>query len=150
MRRLRKAIDAPPIWLTVFIVLGWGAARLAPLGLVSPAPWLGGGVILGGVLLILWSGAVFAKARTPIHPRKTPQTLVRRGPFALSRNPIYLAMAVILIGWGVALGSLWPALFAPVFMYVIQKRFIEDEEATLAEAFPEEWADWTGKTRRWL
>lgn len=143
-------VDIPPLWLTLFIVIGWGAAKLIPLGLVAPAPWLGGAIAVAGVLLILWSGAVFGKARTPIHPRKTPQALVRGGPFAFSRNPIYLAMAIMLIGWGVAIGSLWPALLTPAFMLIIQKRFIEGEEAALRDAFPQEWETWSQKTRRWL
>lgn len=123
---------------------------LAPLGLFPAAPAVGWTLIALAFALAVWAAVVFYLARTPVMPRETPAAIVTSGPYRFSRNPIYLADAAILAGWGVVLGSLWPILAVPVFCRIIRKRFIEGEEAALRREFAAEWKSWSATTRRWL
>ncbi|MEL6978145.1 MAG: isoprenylcysteine carboxylmethyltransferase family protein [Pseudomonadota bacterium] len=150
MRKIIRFIDIPPSWLLFFMGAGWGLDEIAPLGLVAPTPIVGGVVMACGVVLAVWAALVFRRSKTPVFPRRRPEALVRSGPYAVSRNPIYVADLVILLGWSAAIGSAWPAFLTPLFMLILQKRFIDGEEAALREGFPEEWEDWSAKTRRWL
>ena len=145
---LSRRIDIPPLWLAGTLALQYLLAVAMPL-LRFEIP---GGVplILAGLGLIGWSAVHFRRAQTPIHPRRKPTALITSGPFAFSRNPIYLGMAVIAAGWAVRLGALSALLLVPVFMLVIQRRFIVGEEFHIDRALGAEWRDYTARTRRWL
>ncbi len=94
--------------------------------------------------------AQMALARTTVIPRRNPSALVSSGVFAWSRNPIYLADAILLTGailWLDAVVAL-PLIFS--FVWLIQTRFIRDEEARLTLAFGPEFDLWAARTRRWL
>ena len=94
--------------------------------------------------------AQMALAKTTVIPRRNPSALVTRGLFQLSRNPIYLGDALILAGailWLDAVLAL-PLVFS--FVWLIQTRFIRDEEARLTETFGPEFDLWAARTRRWL
>jgi protein-S-isoprenylcysteine O-methyltransferase Ste14 len=94
--------------------------------------------------------AQMALHRTTVIPRRNPSALVTTGLFSLSRNPIYLADATILLGailWLDAVLAL-PLLFS--FVWLIQTRFIRDEEVRLTQGFGPEFDLWAARTRRWL
>lgn len=145
---LIKRIDIPPAWLLLMLVGQKLLATVLPLVRFE----VPGGVLLmvAGFGLILWSAVHFRKARTPIHPRRKPTALITDGPFAFSRNPIYLGMAIILAGYGLRQGALSALMLVPVFMVVIQQRFIAGEEFYIDRAMGEAWRDYTARTRRWL
>jgi len=144
---LSKRIDIPPIWLAGTMVVQYLAALVFPV-----LRFDAGGILLmiAGMALIVWSGVHFRRARTPIHPRRKPTTLITDGPFRLSRNPIYLGMALIAAGWGLRLGAVSALLAVPVFMAIVQRRFIAGEEFHIDRALGEEWQAYTARTRRWI
>jgi protein-S-isoprenylcysteine O-methyltransferase Ste14 len=149
-RSPRALIDTPPVWLAVCIALAWAQARLLP---VWPAGaglrWLGLAAIVLGAVLFVAATVEFRRHRTSIIPRETPRALLTSGPYAFSRNPIYLADTLILAGlilrWDLAALPL-----AAVFMALIQRRFIAGEEAGCAATFGPAWAAYAGRVRRWL
>ncbi len=140
-------IDLPPFWLLGALVLTW----LVPVSL----PW--GKAILPGVLclgvaafLVLAALVSFRQARTSVIPRQAPAALISGGIFRLTRNPIYLADLLILLGftliWGHALGL----LLVPALAVLLDRRFICGEEARLRAAFGEDYDRYAAGTRRWL
>ncbi|MBL9050839.1 MAG: isoprenylcysteine carboxylmethyltransferase family protein, partial [Tabrizicola sp.] len=83
-------------------------------------------------------------------PRRDPSALVTQGVFSFSRNPIYLSDALILLGAILWLDAV-PALpLVASFAWLIQTRFIRDEETRLTLAFGPEFDLWAGRTRRWF
>lgn len=148
---MKNWIDLPPVWLAFFLCLAWVVGRLLPLPLFGDVgAVLGAGLIGAGVLLMAWAVLEMSRARTSVIPHREPAALVTTGPFSLSRNPIYLADAMILAGtilWWDATVSL---LLVPVFMRLISHRFIRPEEERLARGFGPAWDAWSLRVRRWL
>ena len=110
----------------------------------------GAGFVVLGLGLMALAILQMARHRTTVIPRRNPSALVSTGVFALSRNPIYLGDALILSGavlW-------WDVLIAvPLvasFVWLIQTRYIRDEEARLTLAFGPEFDLWASRTRRWF
>ena len=149
-----KWIDLPPVWLAGFAALAWGLSRWRPLGLdlggLALWSWLGGALILAGLILAVLAAREMARARTTIIPHRQPDALVTSGIFRVSRNPIYLGDVLILTG----LILWWEAVIAlplvPLFAYVLTRRFIRPEEARLAAAFGPAFRTWRARVRRWI
>lgn len=113
---------------------------------------LGAIFIVAGVLLIIAALLEFKRAKTtinPIDPSKA-QNLVADGLYKYTRNPMYLSLALLLIGYAILqsdlLAFLGPLLFV-VMMTVLQ---IKPEEATLRAKFGEAYEAYCRKTRRWI
>jgi len=151
-RLIRNWIDMPPVWLLGFIALIWVQVDVFnPFGFDLPIARLAGwGLIVLAVVLMLWAASLFKASDTSIVPRQKPRALIARGPYRLTRNPIYLADAMALLATALILGSVIGVLLVPVFMFVITTRFIKGEEAGLKEIYPESSAAFFNGTRRWL
>jgi protein-S-isoprenylcysteine O-methyltransferase Ste14 len=150
MRPILQEIDIPPAWLALHVVAAW------LLSFISPAVFGGWGDILGkalvilGALIMLAAIAQMTLHRTTVIPRRSPSALVSTGLFSLSRNPIYLADALILLGAILWLDALLALPLLASFTWLIQTRFIKDEEARLTLAFGPEFDLWAARTRRWI
>jgi protein-S-isoprenylcysteine O-methyltransferase Ste14 len=94
----------------------------------------------------------FRRHRTtinPLHPEKTSR-LVTGGVYRISRNPMYVGMALLLIAWAVYLESP-AALLGPIAFVAYITRFqIIPEEILLAQHFAEEFSAYRQRVRRWL
>lgn len=147
-----QMMDLPPVWLLGFLALVRGAAWLAP-GLTYPLPlarWAGGFLVLAGVALMVWAIAAFRRHQTTVVPHQTPRHIITSGPFARSRNPIYLGDVMVLAGAILWLG-IWPALvLIPVFGAILTRRFVAPEEARMKENFGADFQAYAEKTPRWL
>ena len=148
-----KWMDMPPVWLAGFLALVWMQAADFPMGLGFGGGWadLAGGLLVGGgILLIVLAATEFRRHRTTIVPHREAERLIRSGIFTRSRNPIYLGDSLILAG----LILRWDAVLAlplvPVFVWIIEKRFILPEEDRLRRKFRMDYAQYCEKTRRWV
>lgn len=150
-----QRLDYPPIWLLGFLALGWGLGQVQGwlwplLALPRAAEWAGAVLAFAGVVLMVLAAAQFVQRKTTIVPHRVPQALISGGVYRFSRNPIYLADAALLLGlllyWGI-----WLALpLVPLFVRVINRRFIRAEEARLRTAFGPEADAYMQRVRRWL
>ena len=126
------------------------------LSLVSPqlfgpvGKMVGQALVLAGLLLMGAAALQMVLARTTVIPRRNPSALVTGGLFAWSRNPIYLADAIILTGAVLWLDTVLALPLIASFVWLIQTRFIRDEEARLTEAFGPEFDLWAARVRRWV
>ena len=145
-----KRILAPVYFLAA--ILSMAALHfLLPIARILPAAYSSGGVlILIGMSLILWAVRLLARAGTTIKPFEASTKMIVAGPYRWSRNPIYLGMAMILLGIGLALGTLTPFAILPLFVWLIQKNFIAHEEAMLDKSFGPAYAEYKKRIRRWL
>lgn len=148
---MKRTLDYPPLWLALFAALLWVQAKFLPLGDFGRVGRMAGiAFVLAGLALAIWAIVWMTRARTTVIPHEVPKALVTTGPFAISRNPIYLGDALILAGLGLAWGALSVVLLLPLFIVVITRRFILPEETRLTAAFGHSFAEWAGRVRRWL
>ncbi len=152
MSRPIELIDLPPVWLVACIAAAWGLAAYVPVLQVSvPAQSVAGWVLIGaGAALMLYAIAAFWRFKTSVIPRQTPSALIDTGPYRLSRNPIYLADLLVLVGIVLLLGALSAWITVPLFWAAIQYRFILPEEAVLRETFGAPYEAYCRSVRRWL
>ena len=150
MHPILAELDIPPSWLALHIAAAWLLSFLSPALSGSFGGPAGKILILAGAGLMAAAIAQMVLHRTTVIPRRNPSALVTTGVFSLSRNPIYLADTIILLGAILWLDAVVALPLLASFTWLIQTRFIRDEEARLTLAFGPEFDLWTGRTRRWL
>lgn len=144
----------PPAVAALLAAAMWGIARAVPSWHV-PAPariWIA--VALAAVAVMISAAAIvaFVRAKTTINPT-TPQAsslLVVSGVFAITRNPMYLALLCLLIAWAVYLPSLWTVAGPLVFVVYIDRFQIVPEERALTALFGAQYSAYQARVRRWL
>jgi protein-S-isoprenylcysteine O-methyltransferase Ste14 len=125
------------------------------LPLASFAPNLamrlvGVSLLLVGLLVNVLLDARFKRAGTTIKPFAEPSAFFIEGLYRYSRNPMYLAMGLALVGVVLILGALSPWLAVAAFLIVMDRHFIPAEEARLAARFGEDYARYRARVRRWI
>ncbi len=89
-------------------------------------------------------------AQTPPEPWKPTGHIVPWGPFAYTRNPIYLAFTGIYVALTVLASSVWPVLPLPAALVAIQRGVVEWEERYLERMFGDEYLRYKASVRRWV
>ena len=142
----RVAVGCTMLGLAVEAALPGEPLHWAAWPLLS---WAGIAVMIAGAALLAWAQhAMGASWRIGIPAEATG--LVLRGPFRLSRNPIYLADVAFLLAAILWMDALFALPLVPAFMILIRRRFIEGEEARLRAAFGAAFDGWAARVRRWL
>lgn len=142
----------PDLILIFSITLSILLDRALPVIQLIPFPFS-----LVGWLIILWAiGLVLASIRslresnTSTDPLGTPSALITSGPFAFSRNPLYLAYFLTMLGTAFVLGS-FSAFIPPLLGFLLlDKWIIPIEESTMAATFGATYEAYRQKTRRWV
>ena len=111
---------------------------------------VGAPLVAGGLSLGVWFLRALRGAGTPVDPREPVAALVTSGPYRYSRNPGYLAMAMIYAGVSSLANSLPSILLLPVALGVIRRGVIEREESYLERSFGAEYLAYRARVRRWL
>ncbi|WP_133011787.1 methyltransferase family protein [Marinomonas flavescens] len=94
----------------------------------------------------------FTQSKTTVNPHQPDKStaLVVTGVFHYSRNPMYLSLAMILLGWAILLNTFW--VFLPIVFFVLYLTYfqIKPEEAILAGKFGEDYQGYCCRVRRWI
>jgi protein-S-isoprenylcysteine O-methyltransferase Ste14 len=139
-------------YFLVLLILSILSHFVLPVRVLLEAPftWFGILIIAAGLYLAFRTRVLFLRNRTTLSPYESPAVLLTTGPFRMSRNPVYLAMAVLLFGSAFLMGTLMPFLFPVLFMVIIEVLFIPDEERRLEELFGGEYREYKRRVRRWV
>ena len=97
-----------------------------------------------------WALLVLGRHRTGLLPGAPSTTVIDRGPFARSRNPLYLGLLVASAGVTLLAGSLWALLALPLEWALLLWGAVLPEERYLSAKFADEYADYRSRVRRWL
>ena len=133
--------------LVAMTALHFGAP--GPAWNLGATRWWGLPLVAAGMGLVLPSARRF-RGRTTIRPFEASQELVTDGAYRVSRNPMYLGLVVCALGAFVLYGTLLPGLAVPSLAWILQKRFIEQEEAHLEAQFGDRYRAYRARVRRWL
>jgi protein-S-isoprenylcysteine O-methyltransferase Ste14 len=142
----------PPILFAICLGLMALLRWRWPVAILFPRSWsfLGAIAVLVG-LLVGFAGLVqFRRANTNILPFREADTLVTTGPFRYTRNPMYLGLALVLLGAWVLMGALSPIVGVAIFVVAADRWYIRFEERMLQQKFAADFTAYRSKVRRWL
>ena len=146
----------PPAAPLLTILLGIGLQRLWPLAAGFQLPdavryGLGGVILVGAILgLGLWSVVLMRQSGQSENPWKPTPSLLDRGPFRLTRNPMYLQMVLVCVAAAILLANPWVLLLTPIAAWALQRLAIIPEEAYLESKFGDAYVAYKRRVRRWL
>jgi protein-S-isoprenylcysteine O-methyltransferase Ste14 len=146
----------PPAVPLLTILIGIGINHLWPIDVEFPFPkiWrysVGGAIIAGALFCLgLWSVVLFRQSGQSENPWKPTPQLVDRGPFRITRNPMYLQMILICVGIAVILGNVWILIMTPFSAWALQRFAILPEEVYLERKFGAQYLAYKHRVRRWL
>jgi protein-S-isoprenylcysteine O-methyltransferase Ste14 len=140
--------------MLLFAAAEWLLARHAPL-LRDPTAVhvaLGGAVMFAALVPPLAAFAQFLLAHTTVNPHRPEKAavLVTSGVYAWTRNPMYLGLWLLLLGWAIRLGALSALLVALLFLPLISAVQIRAEEQALQGRFGADYERYRGRVRRWF
>jgi protein-S-isoprenylcysteine O-methyltransferase Ste14 len=151
----RLELKVPPdvVWLLVAGMM-WIASEVTPGVAIPMALRVGIALVLAGVGvgLIVDARIALDRARTTWSPRAPGRTtrLITSGIYRFSRNPIYLGMLLVMIGWAVALTSPVALVLSAAFALYIDRFQIRPEERTLSALLGQDYQDYAERVRRWV
>jgi protein-S-isoprenylcysteine O-methyltransferase Ste14 len=145
----------PPFYYLIGLMVGFGINLLFPVKLAKPFHALiiyvlGGIWILLGLSLFMWALITFRRAGTSPIPHVPTTALTSKGPYSLTRNPMYLSMAMFCVGISLEVNMLWPLLSVPLVVIIIDRIVIRKEERYLEERFGDEYRQYKKRVRRWV
>ncbi len=146
----------PPFLYVLGLILAWvletRVKRVHVSGSGAAPEWLqllGLIVLAAGLGLAMWGMFTFTTAGTAIIPHKPATSIVEKGPYRYTRNPMYVGLASAYLGGALITNSVWAILILPLVLYALYHNVIQREEAYLASAFPE-YESYRKRVRRWL
>jgi protein-S-isoprenylcysteine O-methyltransferase Ste14 len=152
--RVLELIVPPPIVALLVGTAMWFASRTGPSPELPLLVRIAGGLavaLLGGAIAAAGDVA-FKRAKTTINPLRPENTtsLVTSGAYRYTRNPMYLGLLLVVLGWAVYLLSPWAFLGPVAFVLYITRFQIVPEEKILGAKFGEAYSNYTSQVRRWL
>jgi len=142
----------PVVLLLLALAASYALNRYVPVQTVVPEMirYLGAVPVLAAIWIVGKTALGFLKRDTTLLPYEQSTALVTDGFYEHSRNPMYLAMLLLLVGVAWLLGSVTAFLPVPLMYLVLRHRVIAVEEGMLEETFGDEYQDYKRKVRRWL
>lgn len=146
----------PPL---IFLLTAGAMSLVADLwpGAALPLPlhaaWgMAAGCGIISLVLSCWASWSFHRAGTTVDPRHPERThaLITHGVYRLSRNPMYLALLLLLLGWSLILANGLALLGVPLCFWYLDRFQVRTEEQQLQQRFTSDYHAYQRRTRRWL
>lgn len=150
-----RIFPVPHVAAALFGGAGWALNHALPATeSKAPIPFESS---LAGIVIVMLAFAIgglalreMRRARTTFHPGRSATALVQSGVFSRTRNPMYLSLALVILGLAIGTANPWMAVMAPLFMIYLQERVVRREEAYLGARFGEAYAAYRKRVRRWF
>jgi protein-S-isoprenylcysteine O-methyltransferase Ste14 len=153
MRFLELRIPPPIVGLLIAASM-WAIAKYPPIVQMPDFVrlLLAGTLAVTGAAVALAGVVSFHRAKTTVNPLKPEKSasLVSTGVYSVTRNPMYLGMALVLVAWAAYLASVWSLAGPLVFALYLTRYQIIPEERVLDGLFGEPFADYKKRVRRWI
>jgi protein-S-isoprenylcysteine O-methyltransferase Ste14 len=144
----------PPVMLFYFYLVfahafDWPSVATRQLVHWVPMAWAGVAACAAGLLLLLWSLISFKESfRVGIDTDK-PDALITSGIFAFSRNPIYVAFALVLLGEFLISPSWILLIYIAGFVALVHRQVLREEDYLQAH-YGREYLDYCRRVRRYF
>ena len=148
-------IRIPPAFFVAGFLVGLWLESIVPIRIVGDASeraLAGAGLLVAllGLVFSLYGILTFRRARTPMFPYGRATRVVQNGPYAFTRNPMYVGGVISYVGIAAAMNVVWPVLMLPLVLWALYYFVIREEEKYLAELFGDEYAAYRKGVRRWI
>ena len=145
-------VAPPPLIFAAGLAAGLLANRIRPTSLLPQAlsRVLGWPLVVGGLSFGLWGFREMRRAGTNVDPYRPTTAIVERGPYAFTRNPLYVGMALVYAGVSARANALPAGLLLPVVLHLVDRGVVKREERYLEGKFGEEYRRYKGRVRRWI
>ncbi len=142
----------PPLLLAFCLAAGFVLRWLIPLAFLSEGLAVLAGPTLSAASfgLFFWAILSMRSAGASIPTHTPTSTIVARGPYRFTRNPIYLSMLLLQVGVGMWANSLWFIGLAAISAALLSWGVISREERYLERKFGSEYASYRARVRRWV
>lgn len=143
----------PPVWFFLLLGAGLLVHSFVPMARVFEFSFPIPGIVLiiAGFVLSSYASALFSSEKTEILPSsETNRVLVTRGPYAYTRNPMYLGIVMQFLGVFLWAGSLPLLVGVALYFCIINFIFIPFEEAKLSRIFGADYVSYKSRVRRWI
>jgi len=150
---MRPIVPPPIVGLAAAGMIWLAFTYLPALTIAFPGRIFAAAIFAVAGVLIEGIGVIaFLRERTTINPLRPERagSLVVSGLYRISRNPMYLGMAVLLTGWSLYLGSLAALIIVPAFVWLLTEIQIKPEEAALEAVFGADYQSYKARVRRWI
>lgn len=141
----------PPLIYLAALLLGVVLHLIFPISFIRAPVRVPLGILIALIAIALFVASVrtFRAAGTPVPGNLPTTTIVRNGPYRISRNPIYLAFSLLLLGIALAIGTIWLLIALAVAAGIMNFVVIPREERYLAARFPDDYLPYKASARRW-
>ena len=92
----------------------------------------------------------FSQSKNTLILIKPAASLQTNGIYNISRNPMYVGLAIVYLGVSCFIGNWWNVILFPILLLILQEYIINPEEKYLYRRFGQEYLDYKSKVRRWL
>lgn len=116
----------------------------------APVSVIGMALGAGGVVVIAIALGLFRSSKTRPEPWQPASSLVDRGLYRFTRNPMYLGMALLSLGIAMAFTSFSGVLLAFAALVIIDRFVVTREEAYLTRRFGQDYTAYKARVRRWF
>lgn len=144
----------PPLPFVLAVVVGVMAHVLWEPFRFFPEFWIGHAagwpLIVAAIVLIAWAQRTMAGVGESSNVYKPNGAVVSTGPFAFTRNPMYLSMTLLYAGIAFLVNTVWPVVLLPAVLLIIQYGVISREERYLESKFGDVYRQYRARVRRWL
>lgn len=114
-------------------------------------PWPHGEVliVLGGGILIASVVSFYRHGRGTLAPWDPPKHLVVQDLYRFNRNPMYVGVCLLTLGWALCTGNPWNYAYSALLPVIFHLRVVLYEEKEMERLFGVEWKAYCGKVPRW-
>jgi len=125
-------------WLTIHSIFSYWATLTGAV------------VLLFGIVVRIWATVAFSRNKVKVLQLSAPDTLVQDGPYAYSRNPLYVGIFCMVLGVALLLGSVTAVLFSVLLLFFANWWIQTREEPSLLKKFGDSYKNYLQVTRRWV
>jgi protein-S-isoprenylcysteine O-methyltransferase Ste14 len=148
-------MHVPVPWVFVLTYLLGAALSSTRSGTIRPqaavVSTVAGAILFAvGAVIAGWGLVIFRKARTTTVPGKSSVELVTWGPYRVTRNPMYVGLAIAYLEEAGLLKQIWPVLLLPLTLGYLHWVVIPVEEARLKDVFQDKYERYRSSVRRWI
>ena len=111
---------------------------------------LGWPLVAAGISLGLWGLREMRRAGTNVDPYRPTTVIVERGPYRFTRNPLYVGMTLVYLGFSARANALPAIALLAAVLHLIHHHVIKREERYLERKFGEEYLGYKNRVRRWI